>query len=76
MLFVRLFDGLPCFRILDFIPVAAGFSMAFISICHVNEKATKQSNFGKSNRVNVQRRGEDSKKGKAPFMSHEEGSQD
>ena len=46
VLFVRLFDGLPCFRILDFIPVAAGFSMAFISICQVSEKATKQSDFG------------------------------
>ena len=42
MLFVRLFDGLPCFRILDFSPVAAGFSIAFISICHVIEKATQE----------------------------------
>ena len=56
--------------------MAAGFSMAFISICYVSEKAPKQSDFGKSNGVNVQGRGEDSKKGKAPFMSHEEGSQD
>ena len=46
VLFVRLFDGLPCFRILDFIPVAAGFSIAFISNCQVSEKATKQSDFG------------------------------
>ena len=53
MLFVRLFDGLPCFRILDLIPVAAGFSIAFISTYHVSGKATKESDGGKSDRANA-----------------------
>ena len=52
LLFVRLFDGLPCFPNLDFIPVAAGFSIAFISNCHVSEKTRKQSDVGKSDRAN------------------------
>ena len=56
MLFVRLFDGLPCFRILDFIPVAAGFSIAFISTCHASGKATKQSDLGKSDGANARER--------------------
>ena len=56
MLFVRLFDGLPCFRILDFIPVAAGFSIAFISTCHVSRKGTKQSEVGKSDHANAVKR--------------------
>ena len=43
MLFVRLFDGLPCFRNLVFTPVAAGFSIVFVSTYHVSEKATKES---------------------------------
>ena len=75
MLFVRLFDGLPCFRILDFNPVEAGFSIAIISICHVSEKARQEGegNFGKSDGANVGERRNISKKGRGPFMSHEEG---
>lgn len=75
MLFVRLFNGLPCFRILDFIPVAAGFSIAFISTYHVSGKVTKQSNDGKSDGANALERRKIRRRERDAFISHEEGSQ-